>query len=76
MHLFTIFLDLSDWFLKNESDTNFLLIKTKLTLICNNDNTVFLKVFIPQYFILFIIFRSYWINLFATSVTSTEKPSN
>ena len=69
MHMLKIVLDLSDWFLKNESGINFLGIKTKLTSICNNANTVFLKVFVQQYFILFI-------NLFAASVASTEKPSN
>ena len=76
MHLSNFLFDFSDWFLKNESGINFLEIKTKLTLICNNASKVFLKFFIKQYFILFIISRTYWINLFAANITSTEKPSN
>ena len=46
LHLFKIFLNLCYWILKNKSGINFLGIKTKLALICNNTNTVFLKVFI------------------------------
>ena len=46
MYLLKIFLKLCDWFLKNKSGRNFLGLKTKLTLICNNANTAFLKVFI------------------------------
>ena len=53
MHLFTIFLNLCYEFLKNKSGINFLGLKTQLTLICNNANTVFLKVFI-QLFLKFL----------------------
>ena len=49
MHLFKIFFKLCDWFLKNKSGINFLDLKTKLTLICNNANTVFLKVFLQLF---------------------------
>ena len=51
-HLFKFFLNLCGWFLKTKSDINFLGLKTKLTLICNNANTVFLKVF-TQLFLTF-----------------------
>ena len=53
IHLLKIFLNLCDWILNNKSGTNFLGIKTKLTLICNNANTVFLIVFI-QLFLKFL----------------------
>ena len=49
MHLLRFFLNLSDWFLKNKSGINFLGLKTKLALICNNANTDFLKVFIQLF---------------------------
>ena len=49
MHLFKLFLNLCDWFLKDKSGINFLGLKTKLTLICNNANTVFLKLFIQLF---------------------------
>ena len=53
MHLFKMFLNFCDWFLQYKSGINCLGIKTKLTLICNNANTVFLKVFI-QLFLKFL----------------------
>ena len=53
MHLFKMFLNFCDWFLQYKSGINCLAIKTKLTLICNNANTVFLKVFI-QLFLKFL----------------------
>ena len=53
MYLFKRFLNLCDWFLKYKSGINCLGIKTKLTLICNNANTVFLEVFI-QLFLKFL----------------------
>ena len=53
MHLLKIFLNLCDWFPKNKSGINFLGMKIKLTLICNNANTVFLEVFI-QFFLQFL----------------------
>ena len=49
MHLCKTFLNLCNWFLKNKSGINFLGLKTKLTLICNNANTVSLKVFIQLF---------------------------
>ena len=53
MHLIKVFLKLCDWFLKDKSVINFLGVKKKLTLICNNANTVFLKVCI-QLFLKFL----------------------
>ena len=53
IHLFKTFLNLCDWILNNKSGINFLGIKTKLTLVCNNANTVFLIVFI-QLFLKFL----------------------
>ena len=53
MHLFKVFLNLCDWFLKTKSGINFRGLKTKLTLIFNDVNAVFLKVFI-QLFLKFL----------------------
>ena len=53
MHLLKNVLNLRDWFLKNKSGINFLEIKTKLTLICNSANAVFLEVCI-QLFLKFL----------------------
>ena len=53
MHLLKHFLNLRDWFLKNKSGINFLETKTKLTLICNSANAVFLEVCI-QLFLKFL----------------------
>ena len=53
MHLLKMFLNFCDWFIQYKSGINCLGIKTKLTLICNNANTVFLKVFI-EFFLKFL----------------------
>ena len=62
IHLFKIFSNLIDWFLINKSGINFLGLKTKLTLICNNDKgfmqscsqsfySTVLKAFVEEYII-------------------------